>query len=612
MKKWLLLPLILLSLISCQNPTYQISFDSLGAGDIPSVDVGRNETISVLPTPTKTGYTFLGWYLDSSMNQLFDMDTIITDHLTLYAGWEVTSYLLTFQSFDGTIVNQETVLHGSSLEDATALITPSREGYTFAGWTLDESNSQAIDPAALVTGNLTLYAKWEINHYLLTFNDLDGSIVQEILVPFGSSLGDLAPNLRMFLGYSFVGWDPVMPETMPASALTLTAIYQIIPESIQSFPLSDEPIVSLSTNVLSSAVVTASGRLFKWGREGNPQWLCGPYDNSFDTLIPRDITNYFDLNNQEIFTQVQLGLTEHLVLTNQGRVLQWSYINYCSANPVITDDPLVVTDLTPLMDLESGEIVTQISSDGYHYLFLTSRQRIFSMRLNAEGSFQLDIQTISDITSRFSMAPDETAIKVYAGHMNSLVLTSQGRLFVFGVNVFFTLGIGTINPVTEPMVINEFFALAEGETIADVSLGRLHMMILTSHHRVFTTGVNTLGTLGDGTTTDSSSPIDITAAFQFDVGDAPAMIFAGYHTSFLVTDNDILYAWGANSNGQLGDSSQVNQLSPLRITDRFDFDESETILFIDSMIATPILVTSSGTIYIWGDKTYSILLDELS
>ena len=67
--------------------TYQVTFETNGAGEIGSVEVVENGVVSDLPTPVKEGFTFDGWFTDTALTVPFDSQTKITSDITLYAKW---------------------------------------------------------------------------------------------------------------------------------------------------------------------------------------------------------------------------------------------------------------------------------------------------------------------------------------------------------------------------------------------------------------------------------------------------------------------------------------------------------------------------------------------
>lgn len=118
---------------------------------------------AALPIPTKTGYTFAGWYENPefSGNPVTDIPTNNTENLNFYAKWTANTYTVTFDANGGTINNGSITEYTYSV-GATLPTDVTRSGYAFAGWYDNEalSGSPVTEITATDTGNKTYYAKW--------------------------------------------------------------------------------------------------------------------------------------------------------------------------------------------------------------------------------------------------------------------------------------------------------------------------------------------------------------------------------------------------------------------------------------------------------------------
>ena len=129
------------------------------------------------------------------------------------------NYTVTFDTDGGSEVKSQTVAYGGQ---AAVPAAPAKPGYTFAGWYLD---GKAYDFDAPVTENLTLTANWTVNRYTITFDTDGGSAIAPITQDYGTAVTAPADPTRT--GYTFAGWTPAIPETMPAEDLTIKAKWTV-------------------------------------------------------------------------------------------------------------------------------------------------------------------------------------------------------------------------------------------------------------------------------------------------------------------------------------------------------------------------------------------------
>jgi len=142
----------------------------------------------------------------------------ITSNLTVTAYYTINSYTVTFVDYNGATLETQTVNHGSS---ATAPYISTRDGYTFTGWDVDYSN---------VTSNLTVKAEYTINTYTVIFADWNGTVLKT--QPVNHNSPATAPTAPARTGYTFTGWDADF--TNVTSDLTVTATYEEIPTPIHN------------------------------------------------------------------------------------------------------------------------------------------------------------------------------------------------------------------------------------------------------------------------------------------------------------------------------------------------------------------------------------------
>ena len=156
------------------------------------------------------GYTFGGWNKADGTAWDYASDKV-TDNITLYAKWAAITYTITFDTAGGSEIAPITQDYGTVI---TAPEAPTREGYTFIGWDKEI-------PTTMPAENMTVTAQWEINQYTITFDTNGGSEIAPITQDYGTVI--TAPEAPEREGYTFIGWDMEIPETMPAENITLKA-----------------------------------------------------------------------------------------------------------------------------------------------------------------------------------------------------------------------------------------------------------------------------------------------------------------------------------------------------------------------------------------------------
>ncbi|HPI44783.1 MAG TPA: InlB B-repeat-containing protein, partial [Tenuifilaceae bacterium] len=183
------------------NPNlYTIVFDSQGGSNVTNVSAYYNTTITAPVNPTLAGFTFDGWYKETNCINLWNFDAdVIKDNTVLYAKWVVT---VTFDSQGGSNVLSKKTNYNTTISAPTV---PTRTGYSFGGWYKESAciNTWTFSTDR-VTANTTLYAKWTINTYIVTFNSNGGTPVANVTAVYNAKISEPTPPTKT--GYTFAGW----------------------------------------------------------------------------------------------------------------------------------------------------------------------------------------------------------------------------------------------------------------------------------------------------------------------------------------------------------------------------------------------------------------------
>lgn len=172
-----------------------VKFDSDGGTSIPDQNVEKDQLVIKPADPSKDGYTFVNWQLDSKE---FNFETKVTSNITLIAKWEknsnkvqttvkpntnsgsassqkptetpkpvVKNYTVTFNSNGGSSVSNQVISSGNK---ASKPSNPTKTGYNFSGWSL---NGKSFNFSTAITSNITLVANWTRKNYTITVSKVD-------------------------------------------------------------------------------------------------------------------------------------------------------------------------------------------------------------------------------------------------------------------------------------------------------------------------------------------------------------------------------------------------------------------------------------------------------
>ncbi|GHT72660.1 hypothetical protein FACS189456_1780 [Bacteroidia bacterium] len=186
---------------------FTVTFDENGGGSTtaPRV-VEEGGKVTAPANPTRTGYTFGGWYAEAACTTAWNFASdVVIANTTLYAKWTQNTYTVAFNTQGGSAAASLTgVAHGSTI--SAPATDPTRTGYVFDAWYKDAASTTAWDFASdVIAANTTLYAKWTPT-YSVSFNTQGGSTVDGVGgLLSGATISKPATDPTR-TGYKFDGW----------------------------------------------------------------------------------------------------------------------------------------------------------------------------------------------------------------------------------------------------------------------------------------------------------------------------------------------------------------------------------------------------------------------
>lgn len=209
----ILITVFALTATACKNSVkvgdtyYLVQFETNGGDEIEKQSVKEGSKVIVPDEPEKEGFFFDGWYSDEALETEFDFDAPVTANITLYAKWNIKTYKVTFKTDGGTPVpDDQNIEYNKTASKPTS--APVKENCLFGGWYTSADNgvtlAAAFDFATKITSNITLYAKWIIDGYIVDFETNGGENIESQAVDSGDKV--IRPDDPVKQGYFFDYW----------------------------------------------------------------------------------------------------------------------------------------------------------------------------------------------------------------------------------------------------------------------------------------------------------------------------------------------------------------------------------------------------------------------
>ena len=204
---------------------YTVTFDSDGGSEIGNQEVSDGKKATEPDAPTKTGYTFGGWFVKTTEWNF--LAYTVTENVTLKAKWIANEYTLKFNSNGGNEIADMTVTYDGDY----TLPEPTKENYVFLGWKESETVYEQSGKWQKASG-ASLTAEWDILRYTITFENAE---MPPMKVAYNNSTYRLPIPTRE--NCTFLGWykDNVKFEggILLASDITLSAKWQGITDTFE-------------------------------------------------------------------------------------------------------------------------------------------------------------------------------------------------------------------------------------------------------------------------------------------------------------------------------------------------------------------------------------------
>jgi alpha-tubulin suppressor-like RCC1 family protein len=372
---------------------------------------------------------------------------------------------------------------------------------------------------------------------------------------------------------------------------------------------------STTNNCPVPGCTTASVSVFSWvtvtvhDTNGNPD--VGIAVRAFDGDTP---TVYVALTNAQGQAIIPIPSGIYHFRANKNGTVFWSSPTNncdptsCSTASITTDVPVVVTVLNGSGSPVSGVYVYPYSGDTYLYISgKTNAQGQASFTL-PDGSYRFRADSNGHAywssTTNNCPVPGCTTANISTGtgafavssslYFQTCAITDFGAAKCWGDNISGQLGDGTTAERYSPVNV---VGLSSG--VKEIAVGIIHTCALTVGGGVKCWGDNSYGELGDGTTFNRLTPVDVVG-----LTNGITAIAAGGDFSCALTFTGGVKCWGWNAGGELGDGTCMNSSTPIDVSGL-----TSGVTSISAGFYYMCAVTSSGGAKCWGDNTVGQLGD---
>jgi len=369
--------------------------------------------------------------------------------------------------------------------------------------------------------------------------------------------------------------------------------------------LGDDPsnkISAVSLGNYHSIALAENGHVYAWGYNGYGQLG----DN---TIIQKDTpvkvlkgayngTSYLGDDPSNKIKTLALGYFCSIALDENGLVYTWGYNTYGQLG-----DSTMTYRTTPVNVLKGaydgtlylgdnpGNKIVDIALGLYHSIALAEDGTVYTWGYNANGQLGDSTTTQSIIpvkvqkgayngTTYLGDDPSNKIISVALGMYHSIALAEDGTVYTWGSNSNGKLGDNTITQRITPVKVlkgtyngTTYLGDDPENKIRAVALGKDNSMALAADGMVYSWGGNGYGQLGDNTTTLKRTPIKVLKGAYSGttyLGDNPdnkiSAVTVGYYHSVALTSDGSVFTWGNNEYGQLGDNSTTISYVPLKVS----------------------------------------------
>ncbi len=333
----------------------------------------------------------------------------------------------------------------------------------------------------------------------------------------------------------------------------------VVTNSLTPVNVQDLTAVSIvSAGRYHGLALKSDGTVWVWGNGGNGQLGDGTFGLSSKPKMVVALTGV---------TSVSAGSEHNLALKSDGTVWAWGANGFGEDRYGQVGNGSTEDQATPVQVL-SG--VIEIAAGRYHSAALKSDGTVWVWGRNEHGQ-------VGDNTLIHKFVPTQVVgvggvgnlsdiVNIYAGGYHVVAVKNDGSLWTWGYNAMGQLGDNTTVSKKVPIQVLGLGGVGVLSDVSSVYLGRYHSMFLKNDGSLLVTGQDLYGQLGVSTTTNQKVLQQVLGVDGVGFLSDIAFISGGQYFSYAIDVTGNVFAWGDNTDGQLGDGTIVQRNTPVQLS----------------------------------------------
>ncbi|NCU42452.1 MAG: hypothetical protein EOM19_07100, partial [Candidatus Moranbacteria bacterium] len=376
-----------------------------------------------------------------------------------------------------------------------------------------------------------------------------------------------------------------------------------------------ESVSQISVGQYHTCATKTDGTAYCWG--SNFQGKLGD-GTSFSKLTPVQVKGVGNAGYLQGVSQISAGDSHACATKTDGTAYCWGDNAYGRLGDNTTTQRLTPVQVLGVGGMGFLGSVTAIATSDRSSCALLENTSLWCWGSNyygelgadsAQSSFPVQVQ---DATGMFS-DPISQATQINTQTNTSCFRKTNGTVWCWGENTYGQIGDNTMGHKPGAVQVKGVDGVGYLTDIAQVANGENHTCALKNNDgTVYCWGYNNYGQLGDNTTTNRSTPVQVLGVGGSGVLEGISQVSAGNsHTCATKTDGTA-YCWGYNQYGRLGDNTTTNRSTPVQVLGVGGVGFFEGISQVSAGNYHTCALKTDGTVFCWGRNDYEQLASDTS